>query len=77
MAKAKKYTSMLHTRIDIELKEEGEQVLQSLGMTTTEAIRQFFKYVVKNKSLLFLHDGTSQVSDTGSKPQSTIFSSYG
>ncbi|MEX2404487.1 MAG: type II toxin-antitoxin system RelB/DinJ family antitoxin [Balneolales bacterium] len=49
---AAKVTSV-RARIEPDLKKETEKILEELGLTTTEAIRLFFKQVKLQKGLPF------------------------
>lgn len=44
-------TVMMHTRIDRELKQEAEQILAGIGMTTSEAIRLFLHRIRVERAL--------------------------
>lgn len=46
--------SIIRARIEPELKEKVEIVLNSLGMTSTDAIRVFFKQIELRKGLPFV-----------------------
>ena len=46
-------TAMINARTERELKEEVEGILQSLGMSTTEAINIFFRQVKLRRGLPF------------------------
>ena len=45
--------AMIRARVDSELKEEAESVLNRLGLTASDAIRLFYKQVVLQKGLPF------------------------
>jgi len=45
--------SIIRARIETELKEKVESVLNSLGMTPTDAIRVFFKQIELRNGLPF------------------------
>lgn len=45
--------SVIRARLEPELKENVEKVLSSLGMTSTDAIRIFFKQIELRKGLPF------------------------
>jgi DNA-damage-inducible protein J len=45
--------AMIRARVDPELKEEAEAVLDQLGLTASDAIRLFYKQVVLQKGLPF------------------------
>lgn len=46
-------SEMLHARIDAELKEKAESIFAQLGITTSEAIKIFYKQVELNGGLPF------------------------
>lgn len=46
-------TEMLHARIDAELKGNVESIFAQLGMTSSEAIKLFYKQVELNGGLPF------------------------
>ena len=46
--------SVIRARIEPELKENVEKVLNSLGMTPTDAIRIFFRQIELRKGLPFV-----------------------
>ena len=46
-------TAMINARTEIELKTEVEEILKTLGMSTTEAINIFFKQVKMRRGLPF------------------------
>ncbi|MEX0325782.1 MAG: type II toxin-antitoxin system RelB/DinJ family antitoxin [Puniceicoccaceae bacterium] len=46
-------TATVRARVDIELKQQAEAVLLSLGLTTTEAIRLFLQQVRLRRGLPF------------------------
>ncbi|MHB8092298.1 MAG: type II toxin-antitoxin system RelB/DinJ family antitoxin [Syntrophales bacterium] len=46
-------TAMINARTERELKNEVEEILQSLGMSTTEAINIFFRQVKLRRGLPF------------------------
>ena len=46
--------SIIRARIEPELKENVEKVLISLGMTSTDAIRIFFRQIELRKGLPFV-----------------------
>lgn len=78
MPKHKTYSQMIHARVDMQLKQNAEQVFQRLGIHTTEAIRQFLKYVVLHQAMPFPKDeGNHVIEGSGLKKKFPIFSSYG
>ena len=46
-------TSTVRARIEPDLKDRAEQIFQQLGLTTTQAIRLFYKQVELQKGLPF------------------------
>ncbi len=46
-------TAMIQTRVDATLKKEAEEVLSSIGMDLTSAIRLFLSQVVNNQCIPF------------------------
>jgi DNA-damage-inducible protein J len=46
-------TAMVNARTERELKKEVEEILQSLGISTTEAINIFFRQVKLRRGLPF------------------------
>ncbi len=46
-------TETLRTRMEPELKAEGEAVLAALGLSTTEAVTMFFRQIVMQRGLPF------------------------
>ena len=46
-------TTRIQARIDKPLKEEGERILNKLGISTTELIRMTFRQLVMRKGLPF------------------------
>lgn len=46
-------TDVLHTRIAPSLKEQAENVFDQIGISSSDAIRIFFKQVVLRKGLPF------------------------
>ena len=46
-------TSMIHIRVQPEIKEEAEEILSNLGMTTTEAVNIYLKQIILNCGLPF------------------------
>ena len=47
-------TSAVHARIEPQTKEKAEEILRSLGLTPTEAIRIFYKQISLRGGLPFL-----------------------
>ena len=46
-------TQMIHARVDPKLKVSTERIFTKIGITTTEAIRLFFKQVELHQGLPF------------------------
>lgn len=46
-------TAMINARTEIELKKEVEAILNSLGISTTEAINIFFRQIKMRRGLPF------------------------
>ena len=46
-------TSMIHIRVQPEIKQEAEEILNNLGMTTTEAINIYLKQIILRCGLPF------------------------
>ncbi len=46
-------TSMLHIRVKPDIKQEAEDILDNLGMTTTEAVNIYLKQIILNCGLPF------------------------
>ncbi len=46
-------TAVLHTRIDPKLKTQAEAVFEEIGLSSSDAIRIFYKQVVLRKGLPF------------------------
>jgi DNA-damage-inducible protein J len=44
-------TSMLHVRIDDDLKAEGNAVLEAIGLTAADAVRLFYKRIVAEQAV--------------------------
>lgn len=44
-------SSMLHVRLDDDLKAQGNAVLEAIGLTASEAVRMFYKRVVAEQAL--------------------------
>ena len=43
----------LNTRIEPEIKEEAEKILQKIGLSSAEAVRLFYTHVCLHKGLPF------------------------
>jgi DNA-damage-inducible protein J len=50
---AKAKTDFIRARIEPDLKQMAEIILEKLGLNQTEAIRMFYKQIVLNKGLPF------------------------
>ncbi|MCM1545772.1 MAG: type II toxin-antitoxin system RelB/DinJ family antitoxin [Clostridiales bacterium] len=46
-------TTTVHARMDCELKENAEEILSQLGLTSSDAIKLFYKQVELNGGLPF------------------------
>lgn len=46
-------TTTVHTRMDVELKENVEAILAQLGLTSSDAIKLFYKQIELNGGLPF------------------------
>lgn len=46
-------TSSIHIRVDPEVKEQVENILDTLGMTATEAINIYLKQIILNYGIPF------------------------
>lgn len=46
-------TSSLHVRVEPEVKEEVEKILDNLGMTSAEAINIYFKQIILTSGIPF------------------------
>ena len=46
-------TTTVHTRMDLELKENVEAILAQLGLTSSDAIKLFYKQIELNGGLPF------------------------
>jgi len=46
-------TAKINARMEPELKEQAERVLEELGISTTEAIRLYFKQIVHRRGIPF------------------------
>jgi len=46
-------TETLRTRMEPELKTQGEAILSAIGLSTTDAITMFFKQIVMHQGLPF------------------------
>ena len=46
-------TARVQAQIEKPLKDQGEQILKELGISTAELIRMTFRQLVKNKALPF------------------------
>ena len=46
-------TAAIHSRIQLEIKEQAEGILQRLGLSPTEAIRMFYTQITLRNGLPF------------------------
>ena len=46
-------TSSMHIRVEPKVKEEVEKILNSLGMTSTEAINIYLRQIILNSGIPF------------------------
>ncbi len=46
-------TSVIHTRIDADLKAGAENVLKQLGLSSSEAVRMFYRQIELNQGIPF------------------------
>ena len=46
-------TSSMHIRVEPKVKEEVEKILNTLGMTSTEAINIYLKQIILNSGIPF------------------------
>ena len=46
-------TSSIHIRVEPKVKEEVEKILDTLGMTSTEAINIYLKQIILNSGIPF------------------------
>lgn len=53
MTQTDKKTATVRARIEPKLKKEAESILESLGLTTTQAITVFFRQVTLQKGMPF------------------------
>ncbi len=44
-------SSMLHVRMDDDLKAEGNAVLEAIGLTAADAVRLFYKRIVAEQAV--------------------------
>ena len=44
-------SSMLHVRMDDDLKTEGNAVLEAIGLTAADAVRLFYKRIVAEQAV--------------------------
>ena len=45
------HSSMLHVRMDDDLKAEGNAVLEAIGLTAADAVRLFYKRIVAEQAV--------------------------
>ncbi len=46
-------TSVIHTRIDDELKSKAENILKQVGLSSSEAVRLFYRHIELNNGIPF------------------------
>jgi DNA-damage-inducible protein J len=46
-------TSVIHTRIDSNLKADAESILKKIGLTSSEAVRLFYRQIELNQGIPF------------------------
>jgi DNA-damage-inducible protein J len=46
-------TSVIHTRIDSSLKADAESILEKIGLTSSEAVRLFYRQIELNQGIPF------------------------
>ena len=46
-------TSSIHVRVEPQVKKEAEEILNNLGMTSTEAINIYLKQIILNSGIPF------------------------
>jgi len=46
-------TSVIHTRIDSSLKAGAESILEKIGLTSSEAVRLFYRQIELNQGIPF------------------------
>jgi len=46
-------TSVIHTRIDSNLKADAESILERIGLTSSEAVRLFYRQIELNQGIPF------------------------
>ncbi len=46
-------TTVIHTRIDADLKVGAENVLKQLGLSSSEAVRMFYRQIELNQGIPF------------------------
>lgn len=46
-------TAVIHTRIDAELKIGAENILKEIGLTSSEAVRLFYRQIELNQGIPF------------------------
>lgn len=57
-------TAVITTRIETEIKEEAERILEQLGMSMSQAISMYIRQLVMQRGLPFtvqIHDNPSSV----------------
>ena len=46
-------TSIIHTRIDADLKMRAESILEQIGLSSSEAVRMFYRQIELNQGIPF------------------------
>ncbi|MFT5606899.1 MAG: DNA-damage-inducible protein J [Parvicella sp.] len=46
-------TSVIHTRIDADLKAGAESILKQIGLSSSEAVRLFYRQIELNNGIPF------------------------
>ena len=63
---------MVHSRIDPEIKERAEAILDGLGMSPTEAIREFYMEITLCHGLPFEPEHEVREDDTRQEPDVSL-----
>lgn len=58
-----RHSAQMNVRMDRQLKEAGDAVLASLGMTPSQAVRALWEYLVINERMPSKGDAAAPVSD--------------
>jgi len=46
-------TAVIHTRIDADLKADAESILEKIGLSSSEAVRLFYRQIELNQGIPF------------------------